>query len=73
MATKVQYESEKKTLICGTPNYTSPEMVRIWRSKEGYSYQVDIWSMGIMIFALLTGNLHSKQALSKKHIEGYLM
>ena len=37
---------------CGTPNYMAPE---IW-SKHGYSYEVDIWSLGILTYLLLYGH-----------------
>eukprot|EP01084_Bolivina_argentea_P180195 311301_1 len=38
--------------LCGTPEYISPE---IWLNK-GYSFEVDWWSLGIIIFEMFTGN-----------------
>ena len=35
----------------GTVRYTSPEMIR----GEGYNDSVDIWGIGVILFALLTG------------------
>jgi len=36
--------------LCGTPQYQSPEVKR----GEPYSYPVDIWSLGVMLYTLLT-------------------
>ena len=38
--------------MCGTPNYMAPEVLR----KEGHSPASEVWSLGCMIFALLTGS-----------------
>lgn len=37
--------------ICGTPNYTAPEIFR----EEPYNYCVDYWSLGMLMFELLAG------------------
>lgn len=37
---------------CGTPEYLSPEMLR----KQGHDTNIDIWSIGILIFELLAGH-----------------
>lgn len=39
------------TKVCGTPAYVSPEVVR----GEPYSFPFDIWSLGVVMFTLLTG------------------
>jgi calcium/calmodulin-dependent protein kinase I len=36
---------------CGSPGYVAPEIFK----KEGYSYKVDIFSLGSVLFNLLTG------------------
>lgn len=52
LATKLEFEGEKKRTICGTPNYIAPEILD---GKTGHSYEVDIWSLGVVIYTLLIG------------------
>jgi serine/threonine-protein kinase HSL1 (negative regulator of Swe1 kinase) len=42
---------------CGTPAYIAPEILK---SKCEYSYNVDIWSAGVVLFAMLYGTHPSK-------------
>lgn len=44
-------KEEARKTACGTSNYIAPEMVL----KKSYSYEVDIWSFGVILFTLLTG------------------
>ncbi|KAK0401618.1 hypothetical protein QR680_015878 [Steinernema hermaphroditum] len=50
LATRVE-EGELKKGLCGTPNYTAPEML----GKKGHSYEVDIWALGCILYTLLVG------------------
>lgn len=44
---------------CGTPAYIAPEILR---NKNGYSYNVDLWSAGVVLFAMLYGTVPFKAA-----------
>ena len=38
--------------ICGTPNYIAPEVL-IRKNNNSYSFEIDIWSFGIILYSLL--------------------
>ncbi|GAA6038915.1 hypothetical protein JCM8097_000572 [Rhodosporidiobolus ruineniae] len=48
-------QAHRAHTFCGTVSYMAPEILH----REPYSYQVDIWSMGIILYDMLTGSLPS--------------
>ena len=52
LATKLEFDGERKRTVCGTPNYIAPEILE---GKAGHSYEVDIWSLGVIMYTLIIG------------------
>ena len=52
---KLINDKERRKTICGTPCYMAPEIYE--PDEKGYSFEVDIWSIGVIMFNLLTGQL----------------
>jgi serine/threonine protein kinase len=44
-------ELRRKTM-CGTLDYLPPEMIR----GQGHNHQVDVWSLGVLLYELLAGD-----------------
>ena len=52
---------EIRNSICGTPVYLAPEII----NRTGHNEKVDIWSIGVLLFELLTGD----QAWAGENVE----
>ena len=46
LAAKLEFDSEKRHTVCGTPNYIAPEILE---NKNGHTYEVDTWSLGVIM------------------------
>jgi polo-like kinase 1 len=52
LAAKLESPDERRMTVCGTPNYIAPELLE---GKKGHSFEVDIWSTGVIMYTLLVG------------------
>lgn len=52
LSAKLEFCEERKRTMAGTPNYIAPEILD---GGSGHSYEVDLWSTGVICYALITG------------------
>ena len=72
-------ESAKDYVVCGTPAYMAPEIVRDLNASEialrtGHSLPVDVWAIGIFMFELFSNGFTPFQVrYGSQHDRFYLM
>ena len=54
LAAALTFQDERRLTVCGTPNYISPEILDM-NKYNGHSFPVDIWSLGVIMYAMLFG------------------
>lgn len=53
LAALIENPGERKKTICGTPNYIAPEV--LFDTANGHSFEVDTWSIGVILYTLVIG------------------
>jgi calcium/calmodulin-dependent protein kinase I len=48
-----EHTGKPTSYLCGTPGYMAPEIIR----EMSYSTAVDMWSLGVIIYILLSGTM----------------
>jgi serine/threonine protein kinase len=54
----VSKDNDRRKTRCGTLDYMAPEICE--NGEKGYLFEVDIWSLGVIMYQLLTGQLPFK-------------
>ncbi|KAJ3333239.1 hypothetical protein HDU76_010245 [Blyttiomyces sp. JEL0837] len=58
---------ESSTTLCGTPQFSAPEVLCHFKANQNpYGRACDMWSLGVLIFEMITGDLPFKIGTAKR-------
>lgn len=67
----VDAQSMMKT-FCGTPMYVAPEILKTG-GRGTYTSQVDVWSLGVILYVTLSGYVPFSAANKEVHLNDQIM
>jgi len=56
LAAFIENPGERETTVCGTLDYMAPEVL-FDSTPNGYSFEADTWSIGVILYTLVVGQL----------------
>ncbi|KNC53436.1 CAMK/RAD53 protein kinase [Thecamonas trahens ATCC 50062] len=54
---RITSKSSVMGTVCGTPQYLAPEILKSKEHNDGYNVAVDMWSLGVILYVMLSGML----------------